>query len=353
MRIFQRFISTTRAMTLVGTTIVSALVWAPQYAQAQGGADVINFREEMRIWVETISDNARSFNPNFMIVVEDGLPLISKPDPQDDTQLFPARGYISAIDGVLQHDLIKFLEPLKRPDDAPKEDPAITEARERMTMDAETAEIMGVGVLNLEYAKDAKTIDGFYRSSDKRGFSAYVAQSKLLGRIPKYPKYAVHANPKSLDKISQAKNFIYIAHSQGFGTSTDFVQALSMTNYDVVITSVFHGRNPLTPQEVNRLKYKKLGARRLVLAEMDISSAATYHYYWQPDWEIGKPEFISVPHRTDPDRYRTQYWKPDWQAVIAGDTSSYLYGILAQGFDGVVLKGTDAWRYFEGDQEDQ
>ncbi len=351
---YQRFISTARVLTLVSATVMSTLTWSAQTAYAQGiDEDVIDYREEMRIWIETISKNARSFNPNFMVVVEDGLPLISKPDPLDDTQLFPARGYISAIDGILQHDLIKFLEPPERPADAPKEDPTITDARERMATDAETSEIMGVSVLNVEYAKDPKAIDDFYRSGNKRGFTTYVGQTKLLGRIPKHPKYAYNANPQSLDKITQAKNYIYIAHSQGFGTSSDFVQALSMTNYDVVITSVFHGRTPLTPQEVNRLKYKKLGARRLVFAEMDMSSAATYHYYWQPEWEMGSPDFISVPHRTDPDRYRTKYWDPEWQAVISGDTNSYLYGILAQGFDGVVLKGTDAWRYFEGDQEDQ
>lgn len=308
----------------------------------------MDFRESMRQLVQAVSAYGRSLNPNFVIVAQNGLDLVTKPDPQDDTLLFPARTYIRSINAVLQPNLIKTLQSAD-----PKEDPAITAARTQLAANAKTAKNLGVDVFNLEFATKATDIDSLYAASAKQGFTPFVAASPVLGHIPAYPRSAFNANPTSLRDTTQAKNFLYIAHSQGFGVTRDFVQAMSNTNHDVIITNVFHGRVPLSKLEVERLKYKKLGARRLVLAEIDISSAATYDYFWQPGWGQGAPAFINMAFREDPDRYRTLYWDPAWQSVLIGGTASYIYGILDLGFDGVLLKGVDGWRYFESGGEEQ
>jgi len=125
------------------------------------------------------------------------------------------------------------------------------------------------------------------------------------------------------------------------------------TNYDMVVVEVFHGRRPLSRRAVETLKYKKIGTKRLVLAYMDVGSAAAYHYYWQPGWREGSPAWISAPQRDDPDRYRVEFWQPDWQQVIFGDTNSFTYGLIAQGFDGVVIDGLDTVQYFEGGGEEE
>ncbi|HEY9079092.1 hypothetical protein [Magnetovibrio sp.] len=330
---------------------LSALVM-PVQSLAQGplgpGDVTIDFRESMRQWVQAISAYGRSLNPNFIVIAENGLDLVSKPDPQDDTLLFPAQAYIRAIDGVLQPNLTRTLQSAD-----PKEDPAVTTARNRLIANAATAKAMGVDILNLEFSTKPDEIDKLYAASAQQGFTPFVAASPVLGRIPAHPRAAYNANPTSLSDPTQAKNFLYIAHSQGFGVTRDFVQALSGTNHDIVITGVFHGRAPLSKLDVERLKYKKLGARRLVLAELDISTAATYDYFWQPDWTKGSPAFIDLAVREDPDRHRTHYWDPAWQSVLVGGTASYLYGIFDLGFDGVVLKGVDGWRYYESGGEEQ
>jgi len=323
----------------------------PLQAQAQSPLApgvTMDFRETMRQLVQAVSAYGRSLNPNFVIVAENGLDLVTKPDPQDDTLLFPARTYIRSIDAVLQPNLLKSLQS-----GDPKEDPAITAVRNQLAANAQTAKSLGVDILNLEFATTAKEINQLYTTSTKQGFTPFVATSPVLGRIPAYPRSAYKANPTSLSDSTQAKNYLYIAHSQGFGVTRDFVQAMSNTNFDIIITSVFHGRVPLSKLDVERLKYKKLGARRLVLAEIDISSAATYDYFWQAGWGQGSPAFINMPFREDPDRYRALYWDPAWQSVLIGGTASYLYGILDLGFDGVVLKGVDGWRYFESGGEEQ
>jgi len=335
---------------LATSALVACALLTPILAQAQSPLApgvTMDFRETMRQLVQDVSAYGRSLNPNFVIVAENGLDLASKPDPQDDTLLFPARAYIRSIDAVLQPNLLKSLAS-----GDPKEAPAITAARNQLSANVQTAKSLGVDIFNLEFATTAKEVDQLYAASTKQGFTPFVAASPVLGRIPAHPKSAYNANPTSLSDATQAKNYLYIAHSQGFGVTRDFVQAMSNTNFDIIITNVFHGRVPLSKLDVERLKYKKLGARRLVLAEIDISSAATYDYFWQAGWEQGAPEFINMPHREDPDRYRTLYWNPAWQSVLFGGTASYIYGILDLGFDGVVLKGLDRWLYFESGGEE-
>ena len=95
----------------------------------------------------------------------------------------------------------------------------------------------------------------------------------------------------------------------------------------------------------------KIGARRLVFALMDIGTAASYAYYWTPGWREGAPIWISAPTPGDPDRYFVEYWRPEWQQIITGNPNSYLYGVLRQGFDGVILEGLESYRFFEGGLE--
>ena len=64
-----------------------------------------------------------------------------------------------------------------------------------------------------------------------------------------------------------------------------------------------------------------------------------YFYYWKPRWQEGSPLWISAAFADDPDKYYVEYWHPEWQKIITGNTDSYIYGIIAQGFDGVVLDG--------------
>jgi len=309
---------------------------------------VIDYREHMRQWVQTISDSARTVKPSFLIIAKDGLSLVDKPDPENDTLSFPARAYMRALDGVLETNLLD--ETVTTPEGKPSPD---LEAALKLRKSHEaTAAEFGLNVLNLEFASKAAAVDKLYADSAKKGFVPFVAEGSALANIPKFPGNAYHANPLSIAAAAEVRNYLYISNSKAFGATHDYVQALRNTNYDIVVIDVFHGRKPLTKQDVASLKYKKLGAKRLVLAEIDISAAATFRYYWQAGWGKGNPGFMLTPFRKDPDRYRTIYWDPAWQTIIAGDTSSYLYGVIDLGFDGVLLKGVDAWRFFEAGGEE-
>ena len=147
------------------------------------------------------------------------------------------------------------------------------------------------------------------------------------------------------------RNFLYLSDPAAFGRQDEFALEIHGTNFDLVIVDPFSGREPLSKSAVERLKYKKLGARRLVFARMDIGTAASYRFYWQSGWGEGSPGFIANPYPGDPDRYFVEYWNPGWQDVIFGNPQSFLYGLIAQGYDGVLLEGMRNYLVFEGNVE--
>jgi len=177
------------------------------------------------------------------------------------------------------------------------------------------------------------------------------AKGEDLNSIPTFFKTLFKENSKSVLSMIDAKNFLYLGDSSGFGRQDEFALRIHDTNYDIVAVNIMHGRIPLSRQAVETLKYKKLGSKRLVLAHVDIGSAATHDYFWQANWREGSPSWISEPTKDNPDRHFIQYWHPEWQRIIFGDTDSYIYGLIAQGFDGVILNGLDTYKYFLGDDE--
>ncbi len=59
----------------------------------------VNFREEMRSFVGEISIYAKDVNPNFVVIPQNGIELVSLNGEEDGT---PASMYLSNIDAVGQ-----------------------------------------------------------------------------------------------------------------------------------------------------------------------------------------------------------------------------------------------------------
>ena len=173
-------------------------------------------------------------------------------------------------------------------------------------------------------------------------------QRRILNSIPKYPARPIRENPNSILSLKDVKNFLYLRESSKFGRQDEFSLHLHGTNYDLVVVDVFHGRAPLSRQAVETLKFKKVGGRRLVFAHVDIATAASYRHYWKSRWREGSPVWIKAPVPGEPDRYFVEFWQPEWRRIISGNPKSYIFGIIAQGFDGVILEGVNAYRFFEG-----
>ncbi|MEE9318249.1 MAG: hypothetical protein V3U48_08165 [Rhodospirillales bacterium] len=304
-------------------------------------------RQQMRDFLQSITTYARRQKPNFSILLRGGLELLIKRDLADETQYSPSRAFIRSIDGVIVDGLFYGKKVFGEP--TPRESQL---AKARL---AKIAQSNGLSVLVVDYGADKKTVDDSHRLNKQKGFISIAVHAPLveLSSLPPYPRRPFSENPLSIRSLDKVSNFAFIANSAAFGRQDEFAMKMHGTNYDLLIIDVFHGRKPLSRQAVETLKFKKLGARRLVFATANVGSAASYRYYWKPQWQEGSPTWISAPVRDDPDSYFVEFWRPEWQRLISGDTQSYIYGIIRQGFDGVVLEGIEeAYRFFErGSQE--
>jgi len=311
-------------------------------AQAPGDDGVIlDVREEMRLMIARISKYARRLKPEFVVVVAGEPGLVTKQGETEDDRP-PARAYMRSIDAVMIDGL--FFGPTE------VDKPANKDRQTRLMEHAETAKNAGLKVLVLDAAKTRENIRTSFRENAKRGFVSYAAPAPVdfLNRLPGYWKRPWGNNADSVVSLRGVKNFVYLTDSSAFGRQDEFAMKMHETNFDMVVVDVFHGRNPLNKRAVDTLRYKKMGSRRLALASVDIGTAASYHYYWKPDWRERNPQWIRTPLPDDPDRHFVQFWHDEWQKLIYGNTNSFIYGVIQQGYDGIVLHGLEVVNFFEG-----
>ena len=303
-------------------------------------------RDEMRKFIHEVSSFARRYRRNFTVVTQNGLALLTKSDSGDETQALPARTYMRSIDGVLQEALFYGLPEMDKP--------TTKDRRDALLKLTEVGKKGGLKVLVMDYAKTPKAVDAAYRLSRAKGLVPFVSPAVGLeiNAVPRYPRHPAGANATSVISLKSIRNFLYIRDSSAFGRQDEFVLKPHDNNFDAVVVDIFHRTGePLSKRAVETLKFKKLGARRLVLAYLNIGAAESHRSYWKSNWREGSPLWISAPYPGDADKYFVEYWRPEWRAIITGNTDSYVYGIVRQGFDGVVLDGVEAYRYFEGGLE--
>ena len=302
------------------------LAFAP-CALALAAEPKVDYREQMRLLVEHVAAEARAHDPEFVVVVQDGLDLLVKPG--SDELPAPASAYRKALDGVLVRDLVC------RP--TPGSD-GLDEDAERRLMLARAAREHGLQVFVIAGGGTA----GCRRLDFVPVATAEIGPSPRSLSRPRGESAANIAAPVAV------KNAAAVARPEAFGTVDDFLAAMRATNHDLVVVDLFHGRRALEGRAVRALQFKALGARRLVLARVDIATAARWQYYWQPEWMVLPPPWLGPPLTQDPDRRVVRYWFPEWRHIIADGERSLIKGIVSLGYDGVLLTGLEAYRIFEG-----
>ncbi|HEC90388.1 MAG TPA: hypothetical protein ENI55_01845 [Alphaproteobacteria bacterium] len=318
----------------------AAGVGQPGPAAATG--ENLDYREEMRKFIQSISEFSHKLRPDFAIIARGGLELLVKRDEEDETKTYPARTYIQSINGILVEGLNFGIPRIGMPPpDADKQKIKLNLVKQ--------AKDAGLKVLVLDYAKDKGLIDKAYRRNKAKGYVSFAAPTRIpdIATLPEYPRRPYDENAASVLSLKDVRNFLVIGNSAAFGRQDEFSLKMKETNYDAIIVNVFHGRLPLGKRAVETLKYKGTGGKRMALAFMDIGTAASYRFYWKKNWREGYPSWISAPVRGNPDKFNVEYWNPEWRKIITGNFDSYIYGIINQGFDGVVLSGLDTFKYFE------
>lgn len=296
-------------------------------------------------FVSLISGYAKSKNPGFIVIPQNGASLINEP------------GYTEVIDGIGQEDFMYGYDA----------DGELTPDRERKIMESDLISFRDQGkivlITNYVFSQskdiphfDSQTLLKIKKSEDTAkslGFLNYCTVRNLnYLTIP--PGFEPSVN--SVTTIPDIKEFAYMIQNPENQSKDEYVNQLANSDYDLVIMDMtYDGLNELQPSDIAHIKNSlNHGQGGKVICYMSIGEAESYRYYWQPNWtDISGNTSASAPLwlcSKNPDwdgNYKVRYWMQDWQNIILGSPSSYLDKILSLGFDGVYLDIIDAFEYFE------
>lgn len=304
----------------------------------QSNADS-QYRQYMRQFVISISMYARTLDPDFIIIPQNGQEIVTI-----DSKI-PATTYLNAINGLGREDL-----NYGYCDDNVLTDSAMTAYINTFLDDAKNA---GKTILVTDYVSSTGFADDAYAKNKTKGYISFAADHRDLNNIPFYPHNPRDENSNDITVLSDAKNFLYLIDPGKYNDKSLFLSAIRQTNFDLIIIDLFCYSNvtdaeePLTAVEINSLKTKQNGGQRLILAYMSIGEAENYRYYWQRGWGPGSPGFIIKENPEWEGNYIVKYWDESWQDIILGNSNSYVDKVIDARFDGVYLDIIDAFEYFE------
>lgn len=305
--------------------------------------EIPNYRALMREMVEDLATYAEKRDPNFVVVTRPGFDLLTwsrrefdlaeiKRDPlakipQDAIVQAgtPMRRYIQSIDGFILNG--QFCAPLRVPG-----------------ADLQAMLKQGLKGMTIEHCRAPDQATAALQTATRMGVVSHIDLDDTddFARLP--TRRPSPENPRNVETLLGARNMVMMLDSRDYETRGEWFAALAATNYDVLVTDAFYkGNRALTKDEVHHLKFKEMGARRLVLARVSVGYAEDERFYWQRDWQIGQPTWIQALGPDRPGQYVVEFWNPAWKAIVG----RYFAGIMDLGFDGVVLDGVEAYRRWE------
>ena len=294
-------------------------------------------KKEMRDFVINISKYAKAYNPKFIVIPQNGIELVT----MDGTANSPVHtDYVNAIDGNGQEDLFYGY------DNDDKETP--NEIRNYLRSFLDVSKNHGNTILVTNYCSTFSKMEDSYNLSYNAGYVSFAANNRELTNIPDYPNPIFAENDSIITSLSEVKNFLYLINPEKYPLKSDFIDAIKSTNYDLLIMDLFSDEgDEFTASEIDQLKNKANGGKRLVIAYMSIGEAEIYRYYWQSVWNLNLPSWIDGENPDWAGNFKVKYWKKGWQEIIFGNDDSYLKKILNANFDGVYLDIIDAFEYYE------
>lgn len=311
--------------------ILSCLLFCCQKIAAQELEDAIDYRQQMRSFVIEISEAAKAENSNFIVVPQNGIELIL------NTNKLPAIDYLDAIDAVGQEDLFYGYPEFDK----------LTPSADNIYLKKhlDFAKTNYKKILVTDYCLAPEAIKHSYNLNEEKNYISFAAPRRELNLIPSSSIY--NENKADINNISEVKNFLYLLNYNEYSTKKELISELAFTNYDLIILDLFFNEKTFTSDEIQKLKKKKNGGDRLVIAYMSIGEAEDYRYYWGDTWHTESPTWLVEENPHWKGNFKIAYWNADWKKLIYGNEDSYLNKIINSGFDGVYLDIIDAFQYFE------
>jgi len=317
--------------------------------------EVTQYREELRNITDALAQYAESRDPNFKLVGRNAdKVMVTSPweqqrtaivDPDslnrqqmpDDAPGGPIRRMLSDFDAIALDNQNCPVPP--PPPNAPKPTKAELnkQAFHKRLLDVVRAN--GTTILSLD---DCDKKVSFYKTAElgrKNGMTSIV----VVG-APDAPKQLPHGrlpyeNSANIDSFAKAQNGIWLRGPRAYPTKADWIVGMGKSNADILIIDAFYKSDqPLTKSEVNTLKFKYMGAKRILLAGLDLGTARDDRYYWKREWRLGSPSFLRQPSFETLSGIMVNYWDPEWKKIIG----EYFKGLMDLGFDGILIQGLNA-----------
>lgn len=285
---------------------------------------------KMQDFIHDFSAYAKGINPNFMIVPQNGCELLYA-DLDNAEEMYDY--VMNSIDGIGIEEL--FFNG--------------TADVDNYTLDMLLQVKSRIPVFVSDFTSNQTNYNLSKTYNTDAGFIPFVRDSSNYDYI-KIPPNPQNENASNITKLSEAKNYLYLISQDGFSSKTAFLDAIRNTNYDVVLIDAFYGDALFTNAEINSLKTKLNGGKRLVLSYISVGSAEKYRYYWKDDWKVNSPKWLAKPYDGYEDEVWVKYWKKDWQEIIYGNDDSYAKKILDAGFDGAYLDNVEAYYFLYFDE---
>ena len=152
----------------------------------------------------------------------------------------------------------------------------------------------------------------------------------------------VAGQDNSLPSLDEVERWFYYLD---VNLETEVVEQISESTYDMVVIDFITSEANNTDYPIAEVveQFHTAEHPKLVLAYIDIGQAESYRTYWQDEWQVGSPEWITGK---DPDgwedNYPVAFWYDDYQNIWLGE-NGYLQTILDAGFDGVYLDWVEAY----------
>ena len=143
------------------------------------------------------------------------------------------------------------------------------------------------------------------------------------------------------------------AKSWGFQLHKLDPDTLAAAPYDMLVIDYSRDGKAalaLTPEQVDKIRIKPDGERRIVLAYLSIGEAETYRYYWKWYWGwffgVFAPRWLGSEDPEWPGNYSVRYWQEGWQKSSSGArtvTSNALSKPGSMAFISTASMDTSTW----------
>ena len=312
---------------------------------------IVNYRKEMRDNIIALAEYAKAQNKNFEIIAHEGEELLHK-----SLWEYHLDGYNEARRKGINADDPVFLARLKQtePDftyssKAEKYGSYISGiavnnrfcGKRKLSphINAHNLKIISIDSCPSEAALDEAIMNSVGLNSL---LYAFVKPETAFRKIKKQP--IINENARNIFKVADAANISFFIDDSLYKDKERFLQDIRDSNYDiVVIEPFFRHKTPLSKEDVESLKFKKNGAKRLIFAKMNVSEANRDDYYWKENWQIDKTPWLARASFTDSNSVITEYWNENWKKI----SGLYFKGIVDSGYDGAFLTGIENHVYFE------